>query len=228
MDNIPPLHILLIRHGKTNYTGIPPDLTDEGEIHVRSVAQSKVKEWMREHDIKLPKLNITSSPQARAHGTAMVIAQELGYKFSVTITSDLDAMRWKDKERCLLALGGHKGKGYIDYETEPIFADPTLFETPDEVRARWYDFLARYIEGTREGCRARNVIFVSHYEVFCNITRDVFGVIASKETALAYAEPIALSIVPTSDSHCTYISGKFRNETRSALFDLSSHVIQRT
>lgn len=223
MSHSPILKILCVRHGKTNYTGIFPDLTDEGIAHIRHIANNHVAQWV--DNLPSRRLNIVSSPAPRARGTAWVIAEEIGYTMPATIRDEIDAMQWKDKERCLDALKGLWGKGYIDYETEPVFADPTLFEIPGEIRARWYAFLGMYINKALASVFPEHAILVSHYEVFCNITRDLFGIVASEQTALGYGEPIELSISLTSDPILVNLSGIFRGQEVVVTFDLSSHTI---
>ena len=216
----PKLELLCVRHGKTNYTGIFPDLTNEGMEHARSVANTDITQWMTQHRITNEQLVIISSPAPRAHGTASIISGEIGNTTPIFIRDEIDAMMWRDKERCLSACKGFSGKGYIDYETEPVFADSELFETPDEVRARWYNFFARHINVALDAPEPRHSILVSHYEVFCNITKDMFNVIASEKTALQYVEPIALSVALTNDPRYVYIAGTFREQKSHSLFDL--------
>lgn len=214
--------MLCVRHSKTNYTEVFPDLTVEGIKHVRNFTNPRVKHWMTEHDIEPAKLDVISSPAQRARGTAALITSAIDPNILVTAQNGIDAMKWRDKERCFDACKGLLGKGYIDYETESIFADPKLFETPDEVRVRWYTFFSRYIKTAMDSESPRPVILVSHYEVLCNITRDLFGIIASKETALGHGECIALSIYSSRNPHEVYLSGVFRGHEVDMIFDLST------
>lgn len=228
MSNTPELQILCLRHGKTNYTGIFPDLTDEGVEHAHHVANTRVIQWIRENQIQLDELQIVSSPAARALGTAFIISGEIEHTLPVAIRDEIDAMIWKNGTDCLVALKGLSGKGYIDYETEPVFTDPKLFETPSEIRERWYAFLSKFIKGVVDKPIPQHAIFVSHYEVFCNIIRDLFGIIATAESALGHCEPIALSVSFTNDPTIVNLSGTFRGQTVHAIFDLSTCTIHQT
>lgn len=214
------LQLLCIRHGKTNYTDVFPDLTNEGMEHVRSVANTEIPKWIDTYSIPRDGLIVVSSPAPRAHGTASVIMEELGHTSPIILKDELGPTKWEDVERCKIALRGFSGVGYINYETEPVFADPELFETPGEVRARFYTFLAHYINIAFDAPQPLHGILVSHYESLCNITRDVFGIVASEKTALQYVEPIALSIALTNDSRYVYIAGTFRERKSHSLFDL--------
>lgn len=220
--NQPPryLKLLFLRHGKTNYTGKPNDLTPEGELHARQVAADFVSSWVRRSKIAHSDLTMVSSPAPRAQYTAAVVAEVLGYKEPVVIRDELQPMIWRDPDRALVACKGLSGKGYIDYETEPVFADPMIFETPDEVRKRWYSFFSEYIQfALKTG--PGNAIFVSHYEVFCNLVRDIFGIVASEATALQYVEPIDLSVSSFVIPNRVVLSGFFRNRVAAIMFDLS-------
>lgn len=221
------LRILCVRHGKTNYTGVFPDLTAEGIKHIQNTTNEFVQKWMAEHHIGRNKLGIMSSPSPRARGTAGVITSAINPLLPITNCVGIDAMKWRDHERCLAACSGFAGKGYIDYETEPVFANGELFETPTEIRTRWYTFLARYIHAAMNKELPRMVIFVSHYEVLSNITRDLFEVTPSEETALKHGETIALSVYPSSNKEYVYLSGTFRDQEVDAVFDLSTHKINR-
>jgi hypothetical protein len=131
-------------------------------------------------------------------------------------------MIWRDPIRAAAACNGLSGKGYINYETEPVFADPAIFETPAEVRARWYAFLSEYISSAFEGKSAQSTILVSHYELFCNVVNDIFGIAPSESTALQHAEPIALTVYPTDHKERVCIFGLFRDKIATVDFYLSS------
>jgi hypothetical protein len=116
------------------------------------------------------------------------------------------------------------GNRHVSYENEPDFQNPKIFEPPMEVRARWYDDLARYIMYHS----AHPAIFVSHYEVLCNLVHDVFGIVATKETELRHAEPIYLTISEFDrESGLVLIAGKFRDKASEAIFNLWECSIER-
>ncbi len=181
---------------------------------------------MQKHNINLHELEIISSPAPRAQGTAAVVAEVIGHLGPLLLLDEIASLTWRDQERALAACKGLSGKGYINYETEPIFADPTIFETPDEVRIRWYAFLAKYIRYAFLS-NQRYASLVSHYEVFCPVVLDLFGIVASEETALQYAEPILLSISGFCSNGLVLISGNFRGQEALAEFDLFDHSIER-
>lgn len=217
--------ILCLRHGKTNYTGIFPDLTPDGEAEVRQVAKDSVLPWVQKHNIDLRELYIASSPAPRAHGTAAVVAEVIKHQGSLIPRIEIGSLVWRDYKRAFAACNGLSGKGYINYETEPVFADPTIFETPSEVRTRWYAFLSRYISDAFHLNR-RHTILVSHYEVLCNLVHDLFGVVASEETALRHVEPIFLSVSLCDPTGLVLISGTFRGKEAIVVFDLLDHSIE--
>lgn len=220
--NQPPryLKLLFLRHGKTAYTGKEKDLTLEGELHVRQVAKDFVDPWLQVRKVTYGDLAIVSSPSPRAEYTAKVVAEVLGYKMPIMKRDELQPTIWRDPVRALAACEGLSGKGYIDYETEPAFADPTVFEPHDEVKKRSYSFFSEYIRSALQS-GPTCAIFVSHYEVFSPLVRDVFGVIASEATALRHVEPISLSVCLMEGTDRVILSGFFRNLVAAIQFDLS-------
>jgi broad specificity phosphatase PhoE len=219
------LRILCLRHGKTDYTGQPKDLTPEGERHIREVAYELRVSWIYKYIIDLSQLAIVSSGAPRAQYTAEVVAQVLGHQAPLILRDELQPMIWRDPSRAAAACNGLSGKGYIDYETEPVFADPAVFETPAEVRARWYAFLSEYISSAFEGKAAQSTILVSHYELFCNVVNDIFGIAPSESSALRHGEPISFSVYPTDHKERVLLYGLFRDKCAIVDFDLSSLVI---
>ena len=171
------IEILALRHGKTAYTDIFPDITKEGEVDVRHIANIAVLPWITKHNISQGELCVVASPAPRAQGTAVTILHELARPERITTEHALSPMIWRDKTAALHALEGLRGKGYIDYEKEPVFADPKIFETPEEVRLRWYGFFADYIRANyRFSTIPHYAVMVAHYELLCNLSRDLFGI----------------------------------------------------
>ena len=212
--------MLCLRHGHTHYTGKFPDLTEQGLAQAVRAANVDVAYWMRSNKVAPGSLDIISSPAPRAHGTAHTVAQVARLPNPIQLEKQLDQMAWRDPVRCKEALGGFAGKGYIDYETEPVFADETMFETPSEMRVRWFTYLARHIDRAAKGKVSRFALLTSHYEVFCHIVAGLFGVTASAETALKYVEPIELAVFEMG-AEKYYVAGIFRDMSRAAVFDLA-------
>lgn len=223
MDRSSVLEILCLRHGKTNYTNGEKDLTPEGESHVRQVGKDIVLPWILENHRHGGCLNVLSSPAPRAQYTAQCLLESVGYTDGFLIEHQIGPTLWRDPKRALAACNGLSGKGYINYETEPVFADPEVFEPPHAVRERWYAFLASYIWRSHlslpNGSR-QYALFVSHYEVLCNLVFDLFNISATRETELRHAEPIYLSISPPGVGGWVRIVGTFRDQKASANFNL--------
>ena len=220
--------ILALRHGKTAYTDIFPDITKEGEAEVRHFAHTAVLPWITKHSIAEGKLSVIASPAPRAQGTAATILNELARPELIITERKLSPMIWRDNAAALHALGGLQGKGYFDYETEPVFADSKIFETPEEVRLRWYGFFAEYIRSNSKSSIIPNhAILVAHYELLCNLTHDLFGIVSTEENALRHNEPIYLSISPTSTDGHVRILGQFRGKFSLATFDINLYSFVR-
>lgn len=223
------LEILCIRHGKTAYTNAPNDLTPEGKAEVEQVAVAEVLPWIDAHRIDVRNLRIQSSTAPRAHYTAQCISEIIQrsklFAPSLLPAEGLNPVGCKDEKRAEEVYRALRaGDRHVSYENEPGFQDPTIFELATEVRARWYDYLARYVMYHS----AQPAVFVSHYEVLCNLTHDLFGIVATKDTELRHAEPIFLSVTEHDrENGLVLISGKFRNHTSEAIFNLWESSISR-
>ncbi len=221
------LKVLCIRHGKTAYTGVLPDLTSEGAKHVGAVARGDIARWLADNHITHEQLCLISSVAPRARGTAELIARVIRYPLPILFAKGLAPIKWRDPERALSACKGLSGKGYIDYETEPVFADPLIFETPAEIRIRWYDYLVRFVSNSFYlRTQQHATILVSHYEVLCNVVHDIFGIVASEETALGHAEPIELVIRCPDQYGMAMITGTFRGITRHAQLSVKNGIVK--
>lgn len=221
------LEILCLRHGKTNYTGKPRDLTPEGEAHVRQVAEDSVLPWVRRHSVNLRDLSIYSSPAPRAHFTATCVAEVILHEGSLLPRVEMGPTTQRDAARAALVYADLRaGKRHVSYETEPAFQDPTIFETPAEVRARWYAFFANYVKQAYVH-GPRHSILVSHYEVLCNLVHDLFGIVATEATELLHAEPIFLSVSDYGWCGIVTVTGQFRGQEARAVFNPVTLVLTR-
>ncbi len=216
------LETLLIRHGESKYTGKGLDLTPEGVKQAKTTAKEHVATWLTRRGITEQELVISSSPAPRARGTALLIRKHVPIKKRLQVVPALGPMAWRNPEECIKALKGLSGRGYIDYETEPIFADPKLFETPSEMSVRWYTFFADLIRKAQLGKVLRHRMLFSHYEVFCHVVFDLFGIVASEATALKNAEPISLSVEAGGDPRYVVVTGWFRGKMARNVFDLAN------
>ena len=218
------IDIMLLRHGRTDYTEKGLDLTALGEAHSREVAEKSILPWLERLQVRREDLSIITSPAARAKGTGTLISQVVGNDLGIVVCDILKPMAWRDPIRARTILGEMKKRGgYIDYETEACFADAFIFETYSEVKERWYIFFAQYVTSIThrtEMCRA--TVLVAHYELLCNITRDLFGVVSSETSALQHTEPIYLSLYQTDDPNLILIEGKVRDMANSRLFDMTA------
>ena len=221
------LRILLFRHGRTKYLGNGsfPDLTPEGIAQADEMTQTRIIPWLSKHEVRLENLLFLTSPAPRAHGTAWMVAREIGYlhPHRLQFPDGLAPMFWRDPVKAQEMLLPFRGRSYVDYETELAFQDADVFETPGEVRARWYAFFADLIRQRirSPNSRFQNVFISSHYEVLCNVTHDLFGIVASAHTALQHTEPIMLTISEGSYRDEVYITGEFRGRhTDVAIFNL--------
>lgn len=224
MNTLPIVDILLLRHGRTDYTEKGLDLTQEGEEHSRLVAKNHVLPWLDTLQVSVENLSIITSGAARAKGTATVISKTINQDRGFVVYDMLRPMGWRDPSRALAILSEMKKRGgYIDYETEPDFANPSIFETPTEVKARWYKFLAGYIASiVPEGKNRRATVLVAHYELLCNIVHDLFGIVSSEATALQHTEPVFIAIHRTKIKSTVLFEGRFRDLANFRVFDVAN------
>ena len=213
---------MALRHGRTDYTEKGLDLTDEGEAHSREVAEKCVLPWLDALQVRRQDMSIITSPAARAKGTGTVISQVVGNDRGIVVYDILKPMAWRDATRARTILGEMKKRGgYIDYETEACFADASLFETHSEVKERWYKFFAQYVTSVLHRTEMRRAtVLVAHYELLCNVTRDLFGVVSSETKALQHTEPICLSLHRTDDPNLILVEGKFRDMVNFLLYNM--------
>lgn len=217
-DN-PLLKILFIRHGQSTYKDTMPDLTPEGLRQIEEETAPNVLNWMNRHRIIEEELILTSSPAARARGTAQALKRAVQMIRKVYISHAIAPMAFRDPERCTVALKGLKGRGYIDYETESVFRDSTLFETPEEIRIRCYEEISRLVKKARSRVIYSQRMIFSHYEVLCPITQDLFHITPSATTALRNGEHIELVVSECDENH-VLVKGLFRGTQEESKFSL--------
>lgn len=165
-------HVAFVRHGKTNYTNVFPDLTDEGKEDVLQLSQS-MRKWV--HDIQATQDGIIyiSSPMARAQGTAHLIRSMLGDHSPIYDHDKLRSMDIRDGARAKEVFASLP-KGYISYESVPAFRDEKIFETVTEVSTRAMELL-KELPGILDKSAAEAAVVVSHYEVLSSYLRMAFG-----------------------------------------------------
>ncbi len=186
----PTVRIYFVRHGETRYSGVFPDITEEAQEHIRTVVAPDIASWRKRAPTHCP-FRIVTSPAPRAHGTATEIDQALEYRHpeGIPFVHELRAMDWIDPQLALLACRGLSGKGYIHYETEPVFQDPAIFEQQDSIRHRLFTWMRFLFNSWGIAQSPFSVVAVTHYEVLCHLTQ-LCGIVPTAETALRYAESI--------------------------------------
>ncbi len=223
MHQEPVLRLYCLRHSKTPYSGIFPDLTDEGKAMAEDVARRGVLHWMYRNRINgRGDLAMYSSPSPRARGTAHVIKETICYPHMVMPEADIGPLRWYDPVECAEVMKSLAGT-YIHLESEQRLNNPKLFEPIPEVRSRFYSYIARMVA---DACAAKvlpNGIVVAHYEVFCHLVLEIFGIVATRETELRHVEPIELAFYEMAKD-TFYVTAIFREFERAAAFNLEDRV----
>jgi len=217
---------VFLRHGESEYTGVFPDLTDEGgkTIQKSSVAIEKIRSDFPENLTTL-----ISSPAARAQGSASIIAQRMAIK-RVGRVPLLGPTQVKDKERGrpvfqeYLVAGGIRSL-CIAYDTDSRFEDGIIFEPRSEVRKRFYRYLAMLAQCMRVVSFNHFVVAVSHYEVLYSFVEELFKLDYARISPLNHGELIRVLFHRTEESNEVALDVLFREARAKAIFDIEKALL---
>jgi broad specificity phosphatase PhoE len=91
--------IIFLRHGRTSYSGIYPDITEEGREQLIQAAK-KFRPFFS-HQSFTKKIFITS-PAVRAKGSGDILAKELQFEeeiFEEELLSDMHVFNWSKAKK---------------------------------------------------------------------------------------------------------------------------------
>jgi broad specificity phosphatase PhoE len=154
--------LLFLRHGKTNYSGQFPDLTEEGKQEI-----GKAAEYIAEIVGQKTYVEIVSSPLPRALGTADIIAKRLGQHHVVEEKLAIRCMDFYDSEKAnALWKDFHSARG-VDcaYANDPRFEEGTIIEKRSAIQHRFWVYLGTLFERFAADKLADVTVNVTHYEV---------------------------------------------------------------
>ncbi len=205
--------LLFLRHGKTNYTGIFPDLTDDGKEEI-SKAADEILEIVKD----MKSVRIVSSQLPRALGTAGIIAKRLQYA-----DKDIDqelairCMDFLNNELATALWSGFASARDVDraYKHDLRFESGEAVEKRSAIQQRFNEYLEDLFAQFIADKLADVTIHSSHYEVLWNLA-DVFGF----EEPLIHGELIRMDLTNSSRENHICIRITFRGSNRD--FDCKS------
>lgn len=204
--------IFFLRHGKTEYTGNFPDLTDTGKEEIRSSAEEL-------HRLITKKPNktvrIISSPAPRALGSADIIASKLGNGIKVEKEDAIRCMDFYNEKQANMIWTKFGTARDVDraYATHPTFESGIAIERRSSIQARFEGFLQRlFLESHTIDC-PDFTICTSHFEILwklASMTRR------HRTEPLSHGELIRMSVRPNDDSVSVVV------EFRGDILEMSS------
>lgn len=206
-----------IRHGQSNYTNIPPDLTEVGK---RTIFNSAMEfKAIRSNLPGAIALRVASSPSVRAIGSAEIISNVLGVTEEVRQMPLLGPAFLKNMGEAKALFNEHVSKGgmkelCIAYGKDPIYEDGEIIEPRSEVQKRFYKYLGILVRDMLS-CSSENrfVIHVSHYEVLYHLLETVFRLDYEEELPLEHGEIILISFYDIGHSEAVEMDIVFRGKT---------------
>lgn len=192
-----------MRHGKSPYTGVLPDLTEEG-IRQASLAGQKI-----EADGPLGKTRVLYSPQPRAVGTAHIVATLLGVD-----VEDMEPVRDLRCTDFFTKAGGTLPWPILPdeesleraYMEHPRFDRGVDFEKRSAVRSRFFEWFRLLCWDYSRGRLPQTLIAVSHFEVLYNLLGNF-----PRGATLGNAELIKVELEATGKDERVDIATTFRD-----------------
>ncbi len=158
--------VYFLRHGKSDYTGVLPDLTDEGVRQASAAAQLIAAEG------PLGTTKVFYSPQPRAVGTAHIVATVLGVTVDdMEKVHDLRCTDFFTKLGATLPWPIYPDEESIEraYMEHPRFDIGIDFERRYDVRKRFFEWFRLLCWEYSKGRCPQTLIVVSHFEVLYNL-----------------------------------------------------------
>ena len=198
-----------LRHGKTNYTGVFPDLTGEGAHQISVAAEEIAANIGTATDIQ-----IISSPLPRAIGSADIIAKKLGVPpQSIKQEPALRCMDFYDADKAGAIWKSFPSARHVDlaYAGDDRFEMGDIVEKRSEIQYRFFEYLGNLIKRFNTGELPEVMIHTSHHEVLWELAAS-----AGFEEPLIHGEVICLELSPIR-SQVVCVERVFRNRRASFL-----------
>lgn len=226
---------ILMRHEKTEYTELGPDLTDEG---VRGAVETGQK--MKEDGFLSIKEDVMSfySPAARTKGTSDLVLTEAGIPTEHSRSIDMlgptqvfDAEEFErhavedlDDDPARIAEDFHTGDFH---KSHPEIIEPHLKKKERLYRAM--EYLVRGIlknNSVSENPSVTQVFAVSHYEIITHLVDDVFGIENTGYRSPTFGEQVKISAFQTEDPDKILLKVGFRDMEKDVVFNRETRSIE--
>lgn len=160
------------RHGKTDYTGLFPDLTPKGKEEMQQTARA-ISDIAVGIEEPVGAIEFHCSPLPRALGSMDFVTSALGYRNTdVIIDRSLRCMDFLDQEGArVLFQETFASARDIDriYDLDPRFEEGTIVERRSDVRTRMFGYLGKIFDRFVSGNMPRLLVGISHYETLYHL-----------------------------------------------------------
>ncbi|MDB5188633.1 MAG: hypothetical protein JWM92_231 [Candidatus Nomurabacteria bacterium] len=225
---------ILMRHEKTEYTELGPDLTEEG---VRGAIETGQK--MKEDGFLSNKENVLSfySPAARTKGTSDLVLTEADISTensrSVDMLGPTKVIDAKEFERHAVEdLDDDPARIAEDFYTGDFHKNhPEIIEPHLKKKERLYramEYLIRsIIKNNKEHEPSVTQVFaVSHFEIITHLVDDVFGIENTGYRSPSFGEQVKISAFQTEDSEKILLKVSFRDMEKEVIFNRETRSIE--
>lgn len=169
--------IIAIRHGESTYTGIKPDLTENGLAQIRETAH-QLEEMLKSFDSVI----FISSPTPRAMGSAETFLQELGLvEAAVRVCRAVRTVDIYDEEKFLQYMAQNSTAIYGDLwlKSDDLRLDTEFCEGRQSINQRALRFLYHYAQALERLAEKnqKNIALVTftHFEVAVNFLQGLYS-----------------------------------------------------
>lgn len=224
---------ILMRHEKTEYTGVGKDLTGEGiEGAMKTGRELKDDNFFSKED----EIISFHSPEARAKGTLDTVLEEAGIPTKSRSISMLGPTKIFNVEAFekhnVEELGDEPSRIAKDFHTGDFHRDhPEIIEPHLKKKERLYrtmEYLIRYAvkNNTNPDSPTIQVFAVSHFEIITHIVDDVFGIENTGYRSPSFGEEVRISAFQTDNSDKILLKVGFRDLEEEVIFNRKTRSIE--
>lgn len=208
---------VLIRHGHTDYTDIPPDITLTGQAALFRSSFS-----IQEFAAPMP-IRVYTSPKVRAIGSGQYLNQFLRGEDGgeEPALSAVNLRRPDEAQRIFAYYRSLTDPMAIEraYWTRAEFDNPEIFEPRALVRVRLFRFLNTLISQHNRINNPRCYVLVTHVELLCHLVAHLFSLDFSVDAPVNCAEPIFIIAHACPDAQLTI---DFRGQRRCTPYNVQN------
>jgi hypothetical protein len=209
---------VFVRHGHTDNTDIPPDITLTGQA---ALFRSSLP--IQEFAAPLP-IRVCTSPKVRAIGSGQYLNQFLHGEDGgeEPALSAVNLRRPDEAQRIFAYYRSLTDPLAIEkaYWTRAEFDNPEIFEPRALVKARLFRFLNVLINQHNRLADPRCYVLVSHVELLCHLVARLFSLDFSVDDPVNCAEPIF--IIAHACPESLQLTIDFRDQRRCTPYDVQN------